>query len=619
MKRLLPLFASLACLALPHSAQAFVVLKNWNGETYRWASPNITWTLSTAVMDDVPLQALQAALTAAFQAWENVACSKLDFTYGGQKATDPNNGIHVTFRSNDWDPALADALAYSVSEVLGDGTIKSNDIVFNAFAYEWTNTGDGIRNDIQGVATHEVGHSFGLDHTRVRAATMFYAGGDTELRSLDEDDLNGACFLYPVGTFTAGQSCDECDEHSNCGVGTCFDWEVDGHAFCGNPCGPDFTCDHGLTCFELDGYDAPLCLPDNDFDGTIDECHVAGRDAELGDYCYGDDVCASGQCLVWGDDAYCTASCNPDNLASCGPGYACMRPGFCVKAGDKAYGEVCEDSDECATAFCFWWTAAHGICTTLCETREQCPGNGQCDGGEVCVPPGEAGIGTPCETPAECRGTYCEDGLCTARCESGCPAGTACVQGFCEGVEVGAPCSATGQCPDGLACVGEDAPSCVRKCDALTGSGCGDDEVCTWHMEGSRVSGLCAKASGGRGVGEGCADGACERDLVCHGPADGSPTCARDCRSDSGFGCLSGERCAALPGEPLRGACEPKPVEDPLTEPDAVTPPVEPDAGPEATARAPNSDGCAGGAASAAAGLLLGLVAVGTRRRMASR
>jgi hypothetical protein len=585
------------------SAKAYVVLKNWEGATYRWASPNITWTISTTVMDDVSFQALQGALNAAFATWENVGCSRLDFSYGGQKAQDPGNGIHFTFRSTSWDASVADALAYSQSEVRADGTITSNDVVFNAFDFEWTTNGALNRNDIQGVATHEIGHSFGLDHTRVREATMFFAGGDTELSSLDEDDIRGACFLYPTAPFTAGESCDECEEHSHCGVGTCFDWEIDGHAFCGNPCDADFNCEHGLTCFEIDGFDEPMCLPDNNFDGEIDECHVAGRDAGLGDYCYGDDMCASQQCLVWGDTAeqtYCTESCNPDNLASCGAGYACFPPGFCVKAGDEPNGSPCVRDDECLSAFCFFFVANEGTCTTLCDSREDCPQRGQCDQGQVCVPPGEAGIGTPCTSPHECRGTYCEDGLCTARCDGGCPAGTNCVDGFCAGSQAGLACGAQDRCPDGLICTGDK--TCQKTCDALTDTGCGDGEVCSWRMQGTRVSGLCVPATGGRKVGDSCASEPCEVDLLCQ-KVDGFEVCARDCRVDSGFGCLDGEQCIELvpdvERDGPRGVCVPEPAQPPPDE-DTSSPSLpDGDVAPGTDVTTPSAkkdEGCTGGA-----------------------
>jgi hypothetical protein len=54
--------------------------------------------------------------------------------------------------------------------------------------------------DIQGVATHELGHALGLDHTGVSGATMFGSGTGTnaEKRSIEVDDIAGCQALYGV-------------------------------------------------------------------------------------------------------------------------------------------------------------------------------------------------------------------------------------------------------------------------------------------------------------------------------------------------------------------------------------------------------------------------------------
>jgi len=58
--------------------------------------------------------------------------------------------------------------------------------------------------DIQSIGTHEVGHMLGLDHSGLGHATMFPFGdaGTGAQRSLGVDDVVGAAFLYPNGSFT---------------------------------------------------------------------------------------------------------------------------------------------------------------------------------------------------------------------------------------------------------------------------------------------------------------------------------------------------------------------------------------------------------------------------------
>ena len=48
--------------------------------------------------------------------------------------------------------------------------------------------------------THEVGHYLGLDHSQIQEATMYRSArlGETKKRSLEQDDIDGVCSIYPV-------------------------------------------------------------------------------------------------------------------------------------------------------------------------------------------------------------------------------------------------------------------------------------------------------------------------------------------------------------------------------------------------------------------------------------
>jgi len=80
------------------------------------------------------------------------------------------------------------------------GQILDADIIFNP-AVQFVTNGkpSSSQQDLQTVATHEVGHFFGLDHTGVVRAVMYPFAGGT-LTTLSYDDVAGLMQLYPKST-----------------------------------------------------------------------------------------------------------------------------------------------------------------------------------------------------------------------------------------------------------------------------------------------------------------------------------------------------------------------------------------------------------------------------------
>lgn len=80
------------------------------------------------------------------------------------------------------------------------GQILDADIIFNpgtTFTTDAAGSSNANTQDLQTVATHEIGHFFGLDHTGVVRATMFPVAVQPLQVTLSYDDVAGISALYP--------------------------------------------------------------------------------------------------------------------------------------------------------------------------------------------------------------------------------------------------------------------------------------------------------------------------------------------------------------------------------------------------------------------------------------
>ncbi|WP_437961878.1 matrixin family metalloprotease [Sorangium sp. So ce119] len=154
-----------------------------------------------------PLSGFAAAgIEAGFAAWSSPACTAwqtelLGDTDDGHAFDDGKNVF--LWISDVWPDELGAAdsiIAITMPVWDADGVIDDADMVFNDVGFCWNGTGEGGCIDVRSIATHEEGHFLGLGHTNVRGATMlgFYPGG-TSARTLEDDDIEGVCALYPIG------------------------------------------------------------------------------------------------------------------------------------------------------------------------------------------------------------------------------------------------------------------------------------------------------------------------------------------------------------------------------------------------------------------------------------
>lgn len=180
------------------------------------------------------------ALTDSMTRWTNVTTSNAQVSEGARfnfaspidaGAGLANDGINrVYFAETDTTARLGAAIAVSFFWVSGGGVIVDCDIVLNERLYTFSTTTPANPNqslgsstyDLGEIATHEMGHCLGLDHSAVAGAFSAVTGlqvsgfssGDYSLqatlypygtrtiqgRSLAQDDVAGASFIYPNST-----------------------------------------------------------------------------------------------------------------------------------------------------------------------------------------------------------------------------------------------------------------------------------------------------------------------------------------------------------------------------------------------------------------------------------
>lgn len=114
------------------------------------------------------------------------------------KAAGPNANL-VVFRDDDWEYMDPMTIALTtITFALSTGEILDADIEVNSQDMEITTGEVVVKNDLQAVMTHEIGHFFGLAHSWVPGASMNpkYDRGDLDFRSISEDDRAGMCAIY---------------------------------------------------------------------------------------------------------------------------------------------------------------------------------------------------------------------------------------------------------------------------------------------------------------------------------------------------------------------------------------------------------------------------------------
>jgi hypothetical protein len=226
--------AALACIASEASAYCRLTTAapaigacSTDGEGLAWEQSCISYTVVPPETGDIELAALRDAIDGAFAAWSAVDCGagSLPLSLGqterlgecnvaqyNQHDRNANLVMFVNgFEEEDFPPD-----AFGLTLVWHDparGTIFDADIQLNDAIAPFAICGascDVNVSDLVSVVTHEAGHFLGLSHSLDQTATMSASSllGETNKRSLEEDDRQGVCAIYGDYEEAACQSLD---------------------------------------------------------------------------------------------------------------------------------------------------------------------------------------------------------------------------------------------------------------------------------------------------------------------------------------------------------------------------------------------------------------------------
>lgn len=224
------------------AGQAYVRTRTLDGNNpIHWTRSCVFITPSTERAGTLTQTEILTAVHASADAWNAVSCSYIQLVVGASEPgleagfnedVAPENVIVFQDATWPYDPvaaALTTITYLSSSSASSDGQIVDADIEVNGVNFVFATNGSPTAHDLQNVLTHEIGHVLGLDHPcddgmvtpipldhtgtpipwcfprgqlppEVTGATMynFAEPGEMLKRTLEPDDVNGLCAIYPT-------------------------------------------------------------------------------------------------------------------------------------------------------------------------------------------------------------------------------------------------------------------------------------------------------------------------------------------------------------------------------------------------------------------------------------
>ncbi len=178
-----------------------------------WQNPCIGISIQENASSQISLDTATQILDLSMNSWLQAKCQdgqypSLFSTNIGTVACnqvglnqESGNANIIIFRDQDWpsDEAAGVIALTTVSYRVNTGEILGSDMEINTSQNQFSVTDTNITIDFQSILTHELGHFYGLAHTKTTDATMFadYYVGSSLMRDLEEDDELAICDAYP--------------------------------------------------------------------------------------------------------------------------------------------------------------------------------------------------------------------------------------------------------------------------------------------------------------------------------------------------------------------------------------------------------------------------------------
>ncbi len=188
------------------------LINSGNGRPLYWSNPaNIGITISSQGSDNLPDQSDLWAMRGSIASWNRATGTSAqlveDTAAASQARTDwAADDLHLMMfdetNSSGYLPPGSGIVAVTPVWFVSGGRIIDADVLFNGRTFSFTTSGQSGSFDVEDVATHELGHLLGLDHSGCVGASLYpyVSPGMTLHRSISSDDEHGLRDAYPSGS-----------------------------------------------------------------------------------------------------------------------------------------------------------------------------------------------------------------------------------------------------------------------------------------------------------------------------------------------------------------------------------------------------------------------------------